>query len=127
MPGFAAVRGFEHAAARAAVLIAVFPWAKPHFPQRSVDNVGIQRIDLHVGSADVRVFSQNFLPVLPAIGREKDSPLLVGTVRMAERRSEYPIGVARIDRQCRNALRVVQAQVRPSLPCVGGFVNAVAN
>ena len=51
---------------------------------------------------------------------------LVRTVRMAERGNEQPIGVARIDGDVGNLLRVAQSEVRPRLAGVGRLVDAVA-
>jgi hypothetical protein len=46
---------------------------------------------------------------------------------MTKHRSKHTIGVTRIDRQPGNALAIAEAQVRPGLTCIGGFVNSVAD
>ena len=45
---------------------------------------------------------------------------------MPQHRGEQMVGVARIHGQRRNLLAGAEAQMRPSLACVGGFVDAVA-
>src|SRR5439155_21912950 len=46
---------------------------------------------------------------------------------MAKHRREQAVRVARVNRERRYLLPVVEAEVSPSLAAVGGFVNAVAN
>jgi hypothetical protein len=46
---------------------------------------------------------------------------------MPQHRGEQVVGVARVHRQRRNLLAVAEAQVRPGLARVGGFVDAVAH
>src|SRR5215472_10075369 len=126
-PRFAAVGGFENSSTRSAVLIPVLPRPQAHFPKRSVNEVGIRWVDLHIGAADVRVFRKNSLPVLAAISREINPALVARPVGMTESRGENAIGIVRVDRQRGNALRVAQAEVLPRPACVGGLVNPVAN
>ena len=69
---------------------------------------------------------ENFLERASAVGRTENAALLVRAVRMAENRDEEPVWIGRVDDDLRNLLAVAQAEVRPGLAGVGGFVHAVA-
>ena len=126
-PRLPAVGRFEDAAAGAAPR-AVLPRPLAFLPQRRVDDVGIRGIDIDVLAAGVGILVEDFLKRLPAVERSKDAALFVRAVRMPERGHENPIGIARIDDDLRNLLRIAQSrQMRPRLTSVRGFVDAVAD
>ena len=124
-PGRAAVGRFEDAAV-GAVPGAVLPRTLTRLPQTRVDDVGIPRIELEVRRAGVLVLVEHFLKRSSAVDRSEDAALFVRPVRMAQHRNEQAIGVARVDDDVRNLLAVAKAEVRPRLPRVGRFVDAVA-
>ena len=86
----------------------------------------VGRIDVDVVAAGVLVFREHLLKRLAAVGRAIDAALLVGTVRVAERGDEEAVGIARVDGDVGDLLRVAQAQMRPRLAGVGRLVDAVA-
>src|ERR1700730_9933405 len=69
---------------------------------------------------------QHPLPFLAAILRIKNASLRIRPIRMPQRRHEDSFGVSRIDQNPRNLPRILQANVRPSLPAVRGPVHPVA-
>ena len=62
-----------------------------------------------------------------AVGRAVEAALRIRAVRMSEHGDEEPVGIARVDGDLRNLLAVAQAEMRPGLAGVGGFVDAVAD
>src|SRR5579859_399846 len=116
MPSLAAVRGFENPPARSLILIPVFPWAEAQFPHRCVNDPGIRRINLHIGSADVLAFRKHLLPILPAVGRKIDSPLFIRTIGMSQHRGENAVRIMRIDSKSGYSLAVAEpGKMRPRL------------
>ena len=103
----------------------VLPRTLPLLPQRGVDDVRIGRVDVDVVAARVLVLVEHLLERLAAVERPEDAALLVGPVRVAERRDEQAVGIARIDGDARDLLRVVEAELRPCAAGVGGLVDAV--
>src|SRR5207302_5534990 len=94
-PGRAAVFRSIQAAPRPAA--GEKPRLSSRLPERGKDNVRVVRIEHDVDAARVLVFAQNFRPCLAAVGRAKNSALLIWTERMAERRDKNDIGILRID------------------------------
>ena len=127
MPGLAAVGGLEKCRRACRRSRCHIPRTLAGFPKRRIQDVGIGWIDGDVGSAGILVLVEDFLPVLAAVGGDKDAALFVGTVGMAQHGGEEMVGIARIDGQRGNLLAVAQAEVRPGLAGVGGFVDAVAD
>ena len=124
-PGAAAVGRFVEAAA-GSFEVAVLPRPLARFPQRREDRAWIRRVEQHVGRAGVGVAVEHLLESRPAVDRAEHAALLVRPVRVAEHGDEQPVGVAGIDGDLRNLLRVAQPQVPPRLAAVGGLVDAVA-
>ena len=111
LPVRAAVSRLEDAAVvrlRVAAESAAFDVALLLLPERGVDDVRIARIDADVVAADVLVLVENLLECRAAVGRAEDAALGVRAVRMAERRDEQPIRIARIDLDVRDHRRVAQ-------------------
>src|SRR5579859_317679 len=128
LPIFAAISGLEEATACAVVLVGIFPGAEAEFPKRTVDDIGVGRIDFDVIAADAFVFAENLAPGFAAVGGEVDAALFVRAVGMAGNCGEHAIGIVRIDGERGNALTIAKrGEVRPGFAGVGGFVDAVAD
>ena len=125
-PVIAAVGGFVDAAVGAAES-AVLHETLLLLPHGGVDDVGILGIDADVVAAGVFVGIEHLVEVRAAIGRAEDAALRIGAVRMPEGRHEHPVGVLGVDIDLRDHLRIAQAQVRPGLARVAGFVHPVAH
>ena len=69
---------------------------------------------------------KDFFPGLAAIARAKDAALNVGAIGMSQRRHKSHVCVFRIDHQRADMLAVFQADVRPALAAVNGFVHSIA-
>src|SRR5206468_684287 len=81
LPSDAIVFGAIKSAARATA--GEKPWLSSRLPKRCEHDVRIMRIENDVDAAGVFIFRQNFRPRLAAIGRAKDSTLLIWTEGMA--------------------------------------------
>src|SRR4029079_19207 len=96
-------------------------------PERRIDNVRIRRVDADIVAARVLVFVEHLLEGAAAVGRSEKAARGVGTVRVAERRDEKTIGIARVDVNHRDHLRVAQAEMRPCASGVHRLVDTVAD
>ena len=119
LPRVAAVDRLEQAARRAGVRVVVFPRRLPRRPERRIDDLRVRRIEGDVDGAGVFVLVEHPLPRSSAIDRTEDAALAVGTVRMAERRDEHAIGIARIDDQRADLTRLSKAEMRPRSARIG--------
>src|SRR5271168_1583055 len=106
MPGLAAICRFEEAAVRAFVAVAILPGPKARFPQRGINDVGIRRVDRHIGAPSAWLFVEYFLPGLATVAGAEDAALFIRPVGMAEHRGEEPIRIVRIDGERRNLLTI---------------------
>ena len=97
-----------------------------HVPQRRVQDARIARIHRDVDRAGGVVDEQHALPRLAAVGRAIDAARRVLAARVAHRRDEHAVGIARVDDDARDVPRVVEAEVRPRLAGVGRAIHAVA-
>ena len=125
LPRRATIYRLEHAAVGAGPH-RVLPRALTFLPHRGVHGLGVRRIDVDVVAASVLILREHLFEGLAAIGRAINAALVVGTVGMAERGHEEPVGVLRIDNDGGNLLRVAQSEVRPCPAGVGRLVDAVA-
>ena len=106
---------------------AVLPGRLSGLPQHGVDSLRIGRIEGQIDSAGVFIFVEHLFEGPASVGRAEDAALVVGTVRMSQHGDEQAVRVVRIDDDQRNLLAVAQAEVRPCLACVGGFVDPIAS
>ena len=102
------------------------PRQAPHLPQRGVQDAGVARIELHVDRAGVVVLEQHLLPVGAAVGGAEHAALGVGARRVAERRDEGAVGIARIDDHAADVPGVAQADRGPRAAGVDRAVHAGA-
>src|SRR5207237_7211145 len=96
-------------------------------PERRIDDVRVRRVDAHVVAARVLVFVEHLLEGVSPVGGSENAALGVRTVRVAERRDEEAIGIARVDVNHRDHLRVAQPEMSPCPPRVGRLVDTVAD
>ena len=125
-PGRAAIGRFEDAVSCAAKSLP-FEEALLLLPERRIDHVRVRRIDADVVAAGVLVFVEDLLEGAAAVDGSENAPFGVRPVRVAERRDEEAIGIARVDVNHRDHLRVTQPEIRPGPPRVGRLVDTVAN
>ena len=64
--------------------------------------------------------------MLTAVGGFEDAALGVASIRMSERRDKHDVGVARIDADLGDRLRLLESDVGPALSAVGAPVHAIA-
>ena len=126
-PVVAAVGGLVEPAARAAISVAVFPRPFARLPKAGVKDVGVRRVHFDVRAAGVFVHIKNLLPILAAVRRAINAALGVRAVGMPEHGGKHVVRVAGINGERRNLLAVAEAQMRPGLAAIGGFINAVAH
>src|ERR1035437_5025535 len=125
LPRAAPVGALEEPA-RGAAEAAVLPRSILMGPERGVHDVRIVRREHDIGAAGVLILEQHILETLASVRRAEDPALGVGAVRMAERRHEEAIGIAGVDRDARDLLRVAETEVRPRPSGVRGLVHPVA-
>src|SRR5262245_33838640 len=125
-PGFAAVSGFVQPAF-STLPRGVLPRALTRFPEVSINNVCILRVEPHLNSARVLIPVEDLLPGLASVDRAKDAPFLVWAVRVPERGDEDSAGISRIYDDRPYLLGVLQSHVAPRLSAVGGFIDSVAH
>src|SRR5512133_780734 len=104
MPCLPAVGCLEEASTAPIDEVVVFPRALSGFPHRGIQYVGVRSIDFHIGGSGVFVFVQHFFPVFSAIARAKHTSFLAWSIRMTKDGGHNPIGIARVDNECRNLL-----------------------
>ena len=123
-PRVAAVGGLEDAAALAAADELVR--AADRLPEGREHDPRVRRVDREVDAAGRCAAGEDFLPGLAAVLRAEDAALGVRAVRVAERRDERGVGIARIDPDLSDVPGVREAEVRPGLTAVGRAVHPVA-
>ena len=102
-----------------------------HGGRREFQSVGVNRarvlrVEGEVNRADVVAFVEDFLPVRSAVTRAIYTAVRIRAVGVSERCDENEFRIPRIDEDAADLPRVIEADVRPRLACVGGFVDAVA-
>jgi hypothetical protein len=93
---------------------------------RGVDGVGVVRIDYDVGDAGVLADVERALPRLAAVGRLEEAAVAARPPERPLRRDVDHVGVARINHDATDVLRLFQADVAPRLAAVLRLVDAVA-
>jgi hypothetical protein len=83
-------------------------------------------LDRRIHGARFRAARVNLLPGFATIDGLEDAALIVGAELMSERGDIDDVGIVRMNANCADLLRVLQAHVLPRFPGVGGFVHAVA-
>ena len=77
------------------------PRLPPHLPERGEQSVRIMRVENDVDRAGVLVFAQDFRPGLAAIGRAKNSALVVRAISMSEGRDKNDVRILRMHDESR--------------------------
>src|SRR5581483_592465 len=124
LPGQAVIRGAIQAGARATAGEA--PRLAPHLPQRSEHDVRMMRVESKIDRPRITVTVQDSLPSLAAISCSKDSALLIGAKRMAERGDQHDLRVAGIHDDGADLPGVVQTHMLPGLARINRLVDAIA-
>src|SRR5581483_8141692 len=123
-PGCAAVRGLIERASRTA---AVEPPGCAHrLPHGGVENVRVGGIERDIDGAGLVVHIDDLLPGLAAVGGAEEAAFGVRAPGVAEGRDEDDVGIARVHDDAGDVARVVEADVRPGLTGVHGFIHPVA-
>ena len=102
------------------------PRRPPRLPQGGVDHVRVPGLEDDVDRAGVGVRPQDLPPVRPAVGRLEEPALGVRAVGVAERRHEDHVGVARIDLDAPDLLRVPEADEAPGGAAVDRLEDPLA-
>ncbi len=126
LPRRAAVGRLEDAAARAVRRRVDAPRRTPRVPERGVHDLRVLRVELQVDRADVLVLVEHLLPRGAAVAGAEDAAVGVRAVDVAERGDEHHVRVLGVHDHPPDVPRVVEADVRPRLPGVGGLVHPVA-
>ncbi len=122
-PMRAAVERLVEAAAGAAA--GQLPRLALCLPHRSVEHVAIARVHDQVDAARILVDEEHFLPRRAAVGRLKNAALRVGLEDVSHRCGIDDIGIAGIDHQLGDHVRLTQPRVRPRFSGVGRLVDPV--
>src|SRR5260221_4699180 len=95
------------------------------FPEGGVGDARVVGIHREIAGARGRAAEEHALPRLAAIARAVDAAGLVGAVGVAKRGNIYHIRILWVGAYLGDIARVLQAEMRPGLAGVGGFVDAV--
>src|SRR5205814_2102822 len=82
-------------------------------PRAGEEDARVRRVHREVGDARRLVHEEDAVPALAAVRRPVDAALLLRAVAGAERGHERDVGVPRVDRDARDAARLLEAEVRP--------------
>ena len=123
-PRVAAVRRAMDSAARTPAIES--PGPPPALVRGREESARVARIHHQFGRAGVVVDEEHALPCLAAVGGAVHAPLGVRTPETSDRRHVRHVGIARMDLDPRDMVRVFQPQMRPRAPGVRGPVHPVA-
>src|SRR5579884_4309272 len=118
-PGFAAIDGFEDAAALAAA--DQFVGAANGLPEGGIEDARVVGVYRQVAGPGPLATEQHALPRLAAILRTIDAAFRVRPVRVSLRGHVNKIGIMGMDAHLRDMPRIRQAEMRPRLPLIGRF------
>ena len=124
LPGVAPVGGAPQPAARAAAV--QVPEAAPRRPAAGVQDARVERVHGQVHGAGVGAAVQHLLPGLSAVARAVHAALGVGAEGVAQGSHVDQVRVLRVHADAADVPRLLQAQVLPGAPGVGGAVHPVA-
>ena len=111
-------------------------FGNPFKRQNGTDDNNVWQNPTAAGEASTYYLSSNARATLSAfdaifsraaVSGSINAALRVRTIRMPEHCCEQVVGVARVNGERRNLPAVAQAQVRPGLARIHGFVDAVAH
>src|SRR6266550_1303136 len=104
------------------------PTLATEIPHRSVE--GLRFKTTHSNEPTTRGTvgpRKNLFPGLAAIGSFINPALLVVIPQVTGSADVHSVTVLGIDQNFRNVLRILQANIGPVLPAVGGLVNSISN
>src|SRR5438270_9880390 len=93
---------------------------------RGIDGVRIVRIDGNIGKAGVLADIQDLLPALTSIGGFVEPAVATWGPQRTFGGNENRVAVLRTNRDAANMLRMLQANIGPTLAAVFGFVYSIA-
>src|SRR5204863_7488135 len=97
-------------------------------PETGEKNVGALRVDGDAAAAPGEVRArEDQIPGLPAVDRLVETAIGTVAPQLARRAGVDGVGVARVDRDLRDPLALLQAHVRPALAAVDRLVDSVSN
>ncbi len=102
------------------------PGLAVHLPEAGVEDPGIARVHAEVRGSRLVADEEDLLPCLAAVSGAEDAALGVGSPHVALRGDIDEVRVLRMNSHARDLVRVLQTDVLPGLPAVGGLVDAVA-
>ena len=105
----------------------VFPRSFARFPQRSVNNLRITRIDHHIARTDVLIAIKHFFKRFAAVERSINAAFFVRPIWMTGYGNKNSVRIFWIDSQLRDLLTVGQSQMLPRCSGISRFINAVAD
>src|SRR5439155_20877818 len=124
LPGCAAIGGLvQRRLAAAALEVPGPPAVGPH---AGVNDVRVGGIDVDVGAPGLVVHEQHFLPALAAIARLEHAALVVRAPLVPHAARVGYVRIARVDADARDAIGIVEPEVRPRLAAIVAAVHAVA-
>src|ERR1043166_2722833 len=92
-----------------------------------VKDVGVGRVGRDVTAGRLRIYIEDLLPALPAVGGLEDPTLLVRPPFASESAGIDEIRILRIDHDAGDLVRVGQSDLRPVLAGVDRLVHPVAD
>src|ERR1700687_2970601 len=94
-------------------------------PHAGKQNARVFRVHHDVRTAAVFIGEQHALPRSPAVGRAKDTALLLWSVSMTKRARQNDVGIPGIDCEVADASGLLQSHQLPGLARVSRFVNSL--
>ena len=123
-PRFAAVNTLVQTTARTTARHLIFFAIR--LPQRRVHHVGIRAINADINRAGIRILVQHFAPTFSTIRALVHPTLGTGHTVFAKRRDKHNVGIRWMNTDLGNRVRLGKCEMRPHLPGVGAFVDAIA-
>ena len=123
-PGRPAVVGAPQPASRPAAR--EFPEVAVRLPQARVEHRGIAGVEGQIRRPGAVVFVQHPRPARPPVGGAEHAALRIRAEGVPERGHPGPVGVAGVDSDLADVPGVVEPEVHPAPPPVGGAVDPVA-
>src|SRR4029077_1848655 len=90
--------------------------------QSGVNYFRVSRLKRQIDRAGIFIVEQQALPFLSAVLRIKNAAFRIRSVRVSQRGHKNALRVPRVDQNPRNLPRILQTDVRPSLPAIRGPV-----
>ena len=123
-PTVATVHGFVETTPRPASVET--PWGAPALVGRSVEHVGVDRIQRQRADASVFVDLENLFPAATAVERAEHTSLSSRAPQAPKGSDEHALGIGGIEHDFSDMPRINETLVRPRLACIDRLVHTVA-